>query len=228
MNQRETTVVWERGSSRLVHPAIVWQDRRTAAQLRGAALDPIRRRTRLVPDPYFSATKLEWILARTTGPRGSLAFGTVDSWLVWKLTGAPHTSPTAPTPRARCCSTSRPASGTTSCSRCSASTGRCCRRSSPRRAWSARHPSRATVPIAGIAGDQQAALFWQACFAPGEAKATWPTGTFVLVALGEEVGEPTEGLLTTAAAERGLAALRRRGLGARAAPPFSGSATASA
>jgi len=90
-NQRETTVVWERATGRPVHPAIVWQDRRTAG--RCAALPPllIRERTGLVPDPYFSATKLEWILARTELPARELAFGTIDSWLVWKLTaGGAH------------------------------------------------------------------------------------------------------------------------------------------
>ncbi|HYA09279.1 MAG TPA: FGGY family carbohydrate kinase, partial [Gaiellaceae bacterium] len=86
-NQRETTVVWERRSGDPVYPAIVWQDRRTAERCRELPADLIRERTGLVPDPYFSATKLEWLLARTERPAAELAFGTVDSWLVWNLTG---------------------------------------------------------------------------------------------------------------------------------------------
>jgi glycerol kinase len=86
-NQRETTVVWERQSGRPVQQAIVWQDRRTAARCGELPAVLVRERTGLVPDPYFSATKLEWILARTELPQSRLAFGTVDSWLVWKLTG---------------------------------------------------------------------------------------------------------------------------------------------
>jgi hypothetical protein len=86
-NQRETTVLWERATGRPVAPAIVWQDRRTAARCLELPADLIRSRTGLVPDPYFSATKLEWLLARSERPPDELAFGTVDSWLVWKLTG---------------------------------------------------------------------------------------------------------------------------------------------
>ena len=86
-NQRETTVLWERATGRPVAPAIVWQDRRTAERCRELPAELLRARTGLVPDPYFSATKLEWLLARTDVPHSELAFGTVDSWLVWKLTG---------------------------------------------------------------------------------------------------------------------------------------------
>jgi Glycerol kinase len=94
-NQRETTLLWERASGKAVAPAIVWQDRRTAERCRELPADLIRARTGLVPDPYFSATKLEWLLARTDVAREELAFGTVDSWLVWKLTrGAASTRPT--------------------------------------------------------------------------------------------------------------------------------------
>ena len=101
-NQRETTVLWERASGRPVAPAIVWQDRRTAERCRELDLELIRERTGLVPDPYFSATKLEWLL-REHGSAEGLAFGTVDSWLVWKLTGGEiHVDRRARTPRARC------------------------------------------------------------------------------------------------------------------------------
>ena len=87
-NQRETTILWERESGRPVAPAIVWQDRRTAERCRTLPAELLRARTGLVPDPYFSATKLEWLLARTdSAAAAELAFGTVDSWLVWKLTG---------------------------------------------------------------------------------------------------------------------------------------------
>ena len=86
-NQRETTLVWERRSGRPVHRAIVWQDRRTAERCAELPADLIRERTGLVPDPYFSATKLEWILERMDVPQRELVFGTVDTWLVWKLTG---------------------------------------------------------------------------------------------------------------------------------------------
>ena len=99
-NQRETTVLWERSTGRPVAPAIVWQDRRTAERCRELPADLIRARTGLVPDPYFSATKLEWLLARTDAPRDTLAFGTVDSWLVWKLTGG-HAHVTDPTNASR-------------------------------------------------------------------------------------------------------------------------------
>ena len=92
-NQRETTIVWDRRTSLPVHRAIVWQDRRTAVRCLEIPADLVRRRTGLVPDPYFSATKLEWILERCDRPPSELAFGTVDSWLAWKLTkGAEHVS----------------------------------------------------------------------------------------------------------------------------------------
>src|SRR5207237_5708042 len=92
-NQRESTVLWDRASGEPVHRAIVWQDRRTAARCAELPAELIRERTGLVPDPYFSATKLEWLLDET-GRRDGLAFGTVDSWLVWKLTGEHVTDPT--------------------------------------------------------------------------------------------------------------------------------------
>src|SRR5258708_7673614 len=90
-NQRETTLLWERATGRPVHRAIVWQDRRTAERCAELPADLIRERTGLVPDPYFSATKLEWLLGRTDIPQRELAFATVDTWLVWELTaGAAH------------------------------------------------------------------------------------------------------------------------------------------
>jgi len=200
-NQRETTVVWERATGRPVHPAIVWQDRRTAERCAELPTRLIRERTGLVPDPYFSATKLEWILARSgLGPR-ELAFGTVDSWLVWNLTaGTAHVTDVTNASRTMLLDLARgawddellalfdvdeavlpeivPSSGVVAEARLLG----------------------ARVPIAGIAGDQQSALFGQGCFAPGEAKVTYGTGTFLLVATGEEPRAPADGLLTTAAA----------------------------
>ncbi len=200
-NQRETTVVWERSSGRPVHPAIVWQDRRTADRCAELPAALIQERTGLVPDPYFSATKLEWILQHTDRPQRKLACGTIDAWLVWKLTGgAVHATDLTNASRTMLLDLDAgrwddellalfgiehamlpeivPSSGVVGEASLLG----------------------ATVPVAGIAGDQQAALFGQGCIAPGEAKATYGTGTFVLVNLGEERGEAAEGLLTTAAA----------------------------
>jgi glycerol kinase len=200
-NQRETTIVWERSTGRPVYPAIVWQDRRTADRCAELPAALIRERTGLVPDPYFSATKLEWILRHTERAQKELAFGTIDSWLVWKLTGgAAHVTDLTNASRTMLLDLDSaewdeellalfgvdravlpevfPSSGVVAEATFLG----------------------ATVPVAGIAGDQQAALFGQGCFAPGEAKATYGTGTFVLVNLGERRGEAAEGLLTTAAA----------------------------
>ena len=178
----------------------------------------IRERTGLVPDPYFSATKLEWILARTELPARELAFGTIDSWLVWKLTaGGAHVTDVTNASRTMLLDL---AAGTWD-DELLALFG-VDRAVLPDVVRSSGVIGEATllgarVPIAGIAGDQQAALFGQGCFAPGEAKATYGTGTFVLVALGEHMGSPAEGLLTTAAAvpAEGRAAVRGRGRRAR-------------
>ncbi len=200
-NQRETTVVWDRATGRPVHRAIVWQDRRTAARSRELPRDLIRARTGLVPDPYFSATKLEWILQRSERSQRDLAFGTVDSWLVWNLTGGDvHVIDVTNASRTLLFGLDDldwddellelfgverdllprivPSSGV----------------------MGQASLLGATVPIAGIAGDQQAALFGHGCFLAGEAKATYGTGSFVLVNVGSEAAEPPEGLLRTAAA----------------------------
>jgi len=200
-NQRETTLVWERRSGRPLQRAIVWQDRRTARRCRELPAALVRERTGLVPDPYFSATKLEWILARTDLPQQELAFGTVDSWLVWKLTGgAVHVT------------------DATNASRTMLVDLRTLdwddellalfgveRTLLPRVAASSEVVGEASllgasVPVAGLAGDQQAALFGQGCFSPGEAKATYGTGSFVLVNVGADDRPAPEGLLKTAAA----------------------------
>jgi glycerol kinase len=210
-NQRETAVVWDRASGEPIHRAIVWQSRQTAPiceRMRAEGLEPeVRARTGLVIDSYFSATKIRFILdavpgAQTRAERGELAFGTVDSWLIHKLTkGRVHaTDPSNASrtmvydihardwdpvllealriPRAmlpRVCASSGVVGET-----------------DPE--WFGR-----AIPIAGIAGDQQAALFGQGCFAAGRAKNTYGTGCFLLQNVGERPRASTNGLLTTIA-----------------------------
>ena len=175
-NQRETVVAWDRRSGEPFHRAIVWQDRRTAGrcdELWAAGHEPLfRERTGLVVDPYFSGTKIEWLIRHGGVPAGA-AFGTIDSWLAFKLTGEHVTD--YRTRRARCRSTSANEPGMPSCASCSA--------------WTpARCPSRCRAHVYGhtgarragaggrIAGDQQAALYGQACHEPGRGKNTYGTG----------------------------------------------------
>ena len=207
-NQRETVVAWSRRSSEPLHPAIVWQDRRTAARCaqleRDGALPLVRERTGLVLDPYFSASKLQWMLEEGgVAAGGDLALGTIDSWIVWNLTGGGvHATDATNAGRTmlfdigalrwdpELCSIFgvpaeslpevRPSSGSFG----STAPGAAC---GPQ------------VPIAGVAGDQHAALFGQAAFAPGDAKNTYGTGSFVLMNVGSELPPPAEGLLTTVA-----------------------------
>jgi glycerol kinase len=200
-NQRETTILWDRATGKPVAPAIVWQDRRTADRCRDLDAELIRSRTGLVPDPYFSATKLEWLL-REHGRRDGLAFGTVDSYLVWRLTGGEqHVIDVTNASRTLLVSLETldwddellELFGV------------------PRDVLPRIVPSGATVgegellgravTIRGIAGDQQAALYGQGCHAPGEGKATYGTGSFVLVHTGDDASPPPHGLLKTAAAD---------------------------
>jgi glycerol kinase len=211
-NQRETLVVWERRTLRPVGPAIVWQDRRTTArcaELKGRGAEPlVRARTGLVLDPYFSATKLEWILSRgdlrARAERGELAAGTVDSWLVARLArGAPHL--TDPTNASRTLLYSLSARGW--------DPDLLALFDVPRELLPTVVASGGTlgetdpaalgieVPIAGLAGDQQAALFGQGCAAAGSAKNTYGTGAFLLVYVGDRAPEPGPGLLATAACD---------------------------
>ncbi|MCE3286043.1 MAG: glpK [Steroidobacteraceae bacterium] len=210
-NQRETTVLWDRRSGRPVAPAIVWQDRRTAEhcdRLQRDGLEPeVTRRTGLLLDPYFSGTKLAWLLENVPGARaraeaGELAFGTVDSWLVWKLTGgATHVTDVSNASRTLLLDIA---------------TGRwddfmldllrIPRAVLPQVVPSSMGPPAPVgalegrdVPIAGIAGDQQAALFGQACFEAGMAKNTYGTGCFLLLNTGSEPLASTNRLLTTIA-----------------------------
>ncbi|HUQ23057.1 MAG TPA: glycerol kinase GlpK [Gaiellaceae bacterium] len=205
-NQRETTVLWNRRTGRPVAPAIVWQDRRTAERCRELPAELIRERTGLVPDPYFSATKLEWLLERTDAHASELAFGTVDSWLVWKLTGG-STHVTDLTNASR---TMLLDLDSLDWSDELLELFRIDRALLPRLAGSAEVVGEAellgaTLPIAGIAGDQQAALFGHGCFERGQAKATYGTGSFVLAHAGTERRPPPAGLLETAAASGGYA-----------------------
>ncbi|MEM6797230.1 MAG: glycerol kinase GlpK, partial [Acidobacteriota bacterium] len=220
-NQRETTVVWERSSGRPVHPAIVWQSRQSAEICRrlrqDGHADLIRRRTGLVPDAYFSGSKIRWILDRDPELRsraagGELLFGTVDTWLLYRLTGGlvHATEPTNASrtllfdihrrewdedlleildvPRAMLPEVQAGSSrvfGETAVAIGSVPPG---------------------LPIAGIAGDQQAALFGQGCWGAGQAKNTYGTGCFLLMNLGEDAPESSDsGLLTTLGCDaRGL------------------------
>jgi len=200
-NQRETAVVWERATGRSVHPAIVWQDRRTAARCAELPAELVRERTGLVCDPYFSASKLEWILAHVDAPHDRLAFGTVDSWIAWNLTGgAAHVTDITNASRTMLLDL-----GTATWDDEMLELFSVDRSILPSVVPSSGIIAEATllgatVPLAGIAGDQQAALFGQGCFAPGEMKATYGTGTFVLAHVGELEGPVAPGLLKTAVA----------------------------
>ncbi len=213
-NQRETTIVWERKTGKPICNAIVWQDRRTAGicqQLRERGLEEtIRQKTGLVIDAYFSASKIMWILENVKGARqkaeaGELAFGTVDSWLIWKLTGGKlHAIDASNASRTMLFNIhegvwDRELLGAL---RIPDSLLPEVRSSSGEYAQAAPDSALAGVPIAGVAGDQQAALFGQACFSPGMAKCTYGTGAFLLQTLGEESKESRNRLLTTVAWKR--------------------------
>jgi glycerol kinase len=199
-NQRETTLLWERSTGRPVHRAIVWQDRRTAGRCESLPAELLRRRTGLVPDPYFSATKLEWLLARTDAPPEELAFGTVDSWLVWKLTGGDlHV-----TDRTNASRTLLLGLDSLEWDDELLALFGVERSLLPELRGSSEVVGEGELlgvklPIGGMAGDQQAALVGQGCFHTGQGKATYGTGTFVLVDVGEAPLEPPPGLLETAA-----------------------------
>lgn len=209
-NQRETIVVWDRRTGRPVHRAIVWQDRRTSERCKGlkasAVGEKLRRSTGLFADPYFSATKLEWLLKHVPGlaaraRRGEVLAGTIDSWIIWKLTdGAAHITDTSNASRTLLFDIHR---------LCwepwlldlFAVPERILPRVVPSSAVSARSARSvlgAEIPIAGIAGDQQAASFAQGCFAPGIVKNTYGTGLFALECTGR-AAPPSKDLLTTVA-----------------------------
>ena len=212
-NQRETTVVWDRETGEPICNAIVWQCRRTADMVERLCGDAdvarqITDRTGLVPDPYFSATKIRWILDNVEGARaaaeaGRLAFGTVDSWLVWTLTyGAVHATDVTNASRTMLYNIHEgcwdpwlldlfdiPVSMMPEV------------RLSASRFGETSNPGLAQgIPICGVAGDQQAALFGQRCFEPGHAKNTYGTGCFLLMHTGHEACRSRNGLITTIAA----------------------------
>ncbi|CAM3691278.1 glycerol kinase GlpK [Roseateles saccharophilus] len=213
-NQRETVVLWDRRTGAPLHKALVWQDRRTAdfcEALKAQGLEPrVRALTGLVLDPYFSATKLRWLLDNVAGAReraasGELAFGTVDSWLLWKLTGGKvHATDVSNASRTLLFDIHR---GDWSDELLALF-------DIPRALLPEVRPSAGVfgraeefgVPIAGIAGDQQAALFGQAALSPGQAKNTYGTGCFLLMHTGAEARTSTQGLVTTRAAQVGAQA----------------------
>jgi glycerol kinase len=210
-NQRETTLLWERATGRPLHRAIVWQDRRTAdvcGKLRAARLEPLfRRRTGLLLDPYFSGTKLAWLLdhipgARRRAGRGELAFGTVDTWLLWKLTGGrTHATDVSNASRTLLLNlrTGDWDDKLLELLRIPREVLPAVRASSEVYDEATAIPALRGVPIAGMAGDQQAALFGQACFRPGMAKNTYGTGCFLLLHTGAVPVASRHNLLTTVA-----------------------------
>ncbi|MBT9500643.1 MAG: glycerol kinase GlpK [Burkholderiaceae bacterium] len=212
-NQRETTVVWNRRTGLPVYHAIVWQDRRaepTCAALREQGLTPVvQRKTGLVIDAYFSGTKLKWILDNVTGAReqaarGELAFGTIDSWLVWQLTnGQVHATDVSNASRTMLFNVHQNAWDAELLQALDI----------PPEVLPAVHPSAhdfgrvaaehlgGEIEIGGIAGDQQSALFGQACFKAGMAKNTYGTGCFMLMHTGAQFQSSGNGLITTSAAQ---------------------------
>ena len=204
-NQRETVVVWDTATGNPLHRAIVWQDRRTAdrcAELVDSGhLDLVRATTGLVLDPYFSGSKLEWLIRnKHITVTDTTAFGTIDSWLVWKLTGGTHITDTTNASRTLLFDIGKmewsndmlemfdiPRSVLPEVKASSGRYG----------TTTANMPVPEGIPISGIAGDQQAALFGQACFAAGDAKNTYGTGSFILMNVGTTKPEPVDGLLTT-------------------------------
>lgn len=208
-NQRETTVIWDRKTGEPVYNAIVWQDKRTAdtcEELKAKELtDYIRKNTGLVIDSYFSGTKIKWILdnvegARARAEKGELAFGTIDSWLIWKLTyGKSHVTDYSNASRTMVYNIRElkwddrllkelniPISLLPEVKPSASHFGE----------W---NHNGVTIPIAGVAGDQQAALFGQACFEPGMAKNTYGTGCFMLMNTGSTIQQSKNGLITTIA-----------------------------
>ena len=206
-NQRETTIVWDKKTSTPVYNAIVWQDRRTTSlckKLKAQDLEPlIKQKTGLLLDPYFSATKIKWILDNASNLKGKdLAFGTVDSWLVWKMTeGAQHITDATNASRTLLYNIHEgkwddellkifgiPREMLPEVKNSSEVYGEC-----------SRDVCTTFIPIGGIAGDQQAALFGQSCFEKGMGKVTYGTGCFILINAGKTPPPPSSNLLTTIA-----------------------------
>ncbi|MGH9888708.1 MAG: glycerol kinase GlpK [bacterium] len=209
-NQRETIVVWERATGRPVHRAIVWQDRRTTQRCQELAprTQWIAERTGLLPDPYFSASKLEWLLQHERllerYQPGDLAAGTIDTWLVWQLTGgAVHATDPTNASRTMLYDIGRMAWSDELCDLFGVPREMLpeVRRSSGDFGVTRGDTLGVEVPILGIAGDQQAALFGQGCWTRGTGKNTYGTGAFLLLNTGNERPHPSGGLLTTVACD---------------------------
>ncbi len=206
-NQRETSVLWDRKTGTPAHNAIVWQDRRTAdrcAELKAAGKEArVKQLTGLTIDPYFSGTKIHWLLGNVDGLRarvGEIAFGTIDTFLIWRLTGGLHVTDVTNASRTLLMDLSTLAWSDELCETIGV----------PKQVLPEIVASSGSVgqtkgvpglpdgiPIAGIAGDQQSALFGQACFSPGDAKCTYGTGAFILMNTGDKPVASRSGLLTT-------------------------------
>jgi glycerol kinase len=204
-NQRETVVAWDPASGEPLHRALVWQDRRTASrcdELREAGHEElVRQRTGLVLDPYFSGTKIEWLLRNVEGVDRAV-FGTIDSWLLFKLTGR-HATDYTNASRTMLFDIRRRAWDAELCAMLGVDPGRLPEPLPSARVYGTTSEFGGQVPVAGIAGDQQAALFGQACHRAGMAKNTYGTGSFLLLHTGDAAPEPAEGLLTTIACGAG-------------------------
>ena len=209
-NQRETTIVWDKETGRPIYNAIVWQCRRTAPlceELKRQGLeDYIRERTGLLIDAYFSATKIKWILdnvpdARKMAKEGRLLFGTVDTWLIWKLTGGRiHVTDYTNASRTMLFDIRHMCWDKKICDALDIPMNMLPEVKPSSCVYGTMNYAGVEIPIAGCAGDQQAALFGQTCFAPGEAKNTYGTGCFLLMNTGSDIFQSKNGLVTTMAA----------------------------
>lgn len=211
-NQRETTVLWDRATGEPIYNAIVWQCRRTASLVdelvaRPGMKEHIQAVSGLLPDAYFSATKIRWILdhvpgAQARAERGELAFGTIDSWLVWKLTGgAAHVTDVTNASRTMLFDIHRLDWDDTILRALDIPRAILPEVRSSSEIYGTVDLMGHQIPVAGMAGDQQAALFGQACFDAGDAKCTYGTGCFLLMNTGEKVVESQHGLLSTVACQ---------------------------
>ena len=209
-NQRETTILWEKATGRPIYNAIVWQCRRTAPLVDELLSQPgmaeyIKENTGLVPDAYFSATKIKWILDHVPGAReraqaGEILFGTVDSWLVWKLTGGKvHVTDRTNASRTMLYNIHKLDWDDTLLNALDIPCAMLPRVTDSSEIYGYTDLCGVQVPVAGIAGDQQAALFGQGCFSKGEAKNTYGTGCFLLMNTGDTICHSKNGLLTTIA-----------------------------
>lgn len=208
-NQRETAVVWDRKTGQPIYNAIVWQDKRTAAiceDLKKRGLEEyVKQHTGLVIDSYFSATKVKWILdnvpqAKEKAKRGELAFGTIDSWLIWNMTkGKSHVTDYTNASRTMLYDIKKLAWDTKLLDELGVAQSMLPEVKPSASHFGDYHLNGTDIPIAGIAGDQQAALFGQACFEPGMAKNTYGTGCFMLMNTGPKIQFSKNGLITTIA-----------------------------